>query len=68
MFDDLYSILHTLMGIIAGIFPIQGISLTMLYIAYQYFEKEKWIFKRGDFVEYAIGVVIGAVIKYVLKI
>ena len=62
IYDDKLSILHTIVAILSVILNI-SIPATLIFIAYQYFEKEKWVEKRGDFVEWLIGLMIGGAIN-----
>ena len=62
IYDDKLSIIHTIVAILSVILNI-SIPATLIFIAYQYFEKEKWLEKRGDFVEWLIGLLIGGAIN-----
>ena len=62
IYDDKLSILHTIVAILSVILNI-SIPATLIFIAYQFYEKEKWIEKRGDFVEWMVGLLIGGAIN-----
>lgn len=59
-FDDLYSWGHFFFAMVVTMLDtVAVVATSILYVAYQYFEKEKWEYKRGDFVEYMAGVLAG---------
>ena len=62
IYDDKLSILHTIVAILSVLLNI-SIPATLIFIAYQFYEKERWIEKRGDFVEWMIGLIIGGLVK-----
>ncbi len=62
IYEGWMSILHTIVAILSVILNI-SIPATLIFIAYQYFEKEKWMEKRGDFVEWLVGLIIGGLVK-----
>ena len=65
IYDDALSIIHTIVAILSVLLNI-SIPATLIFIAYQFYEKERWIEKRGDFVEWLIGLMIGGGIKVVI--
>lgn len=65
IYDDKLSILHTIVAILSVLLNI-SIPATLIFIAYQFYEKERWIEKRGDFVEWLIGLMIGGAIEKIV--
>jgi len=66
IFDDWKSILHTIAAFILTLCdPIALIAGTMIFIAYQFSEREKLSAKRGDFIEWLIGIILGSIIKLI---
>jgi len=62
VFDDRYSIIHVFYGIIA--YLIEPITFTLLFIAYEFVEyAETYEDKKGDIIEYVIGLILGYIIK-----
>ncbi len=61
-FDDPASLVHIILGIFASIFPLIGIMITMIYLFYQYIDTEDVAEKKGDLIEYILGILIGAII------
>ena len=67
VFDDIYSIIHFLYFMVITILnPILTIPSSLLYIAYQYYERERSVEKRGDFIEALAGILAGSVISWIL--
>ena len=62
IYDNKLSILHTIVAILSVLLNI-SIPATLIFIAYQFYEKERWMEKRGDFVEWMIGLIIGGLVK-----
>ncbi len=63
--DDVLSIVHVIVAILSVLLNI-SIPATLIFIAYQFYEKERWIEKRGDFVEWLIGLMIGGGIDKII--
>ena len=66
IFDDPFSYLHLLYGVITALFLPYSAIIPFIYLAYQLWEKESLRAKIGDFLELAIGIVLGALLKIVL--
>ena len=63
-FDDAKSFLHAAYAaVIAMLNPVIAVAATLVYIEYQRYEREKWSRKRGDFAEWLIGLLIGAIVR-----
>ena len=62
IFDDISSIAHFIFGLIAALLRLD-ISATIVFVAYQVYEREKVEFKLGDYIEYALGLLIGGVLR-----
>ena len=61
-FDDVYSWLHFAYAfLVAFLEPMLAVAASVIFYAYQKFEREKWEVKRGDFVEWLVGLLWGAV-------
>lgn len=65
IFDDWASVAHSLLGAISTIFGI-SIPMTIIYAIYQYIDDDPLEEKKGDLVEFAVGVIIAAIISRVL--
>ena len=66
-FDDFYSFLHTaLAALLAFLSPEALIAASVIYYAYQRYEREEWKRKRGDFVEWLVGIALGTSLRAVL--
>jgi len=66
-FDDPQSFLHTLYAtIIAYISPTALVAASIIYYAYQKYKREKWREKRGDFIEWLTGILIGTLLRILL--
>jgi len=65
LFDDIYSMLHLIGGAVCAYLRL-SIPATLTFIAYQYYERERWAEKRGNFIEWLIGLVVGSVLRAVL--
>ena len=60
VFDDLFSIIHFLLGFIVGLLRSIGLSnfatlITLVYILYERLESDN-VYMIGDFVEFLLGV------------
>ena len=67
IYDDLCSYLHTLLGIISVILGLEvAIPSGLAFVIYQLRERERWVRKKGDYVEYVIGLIIGGIVKRIL--
>ena len=66
VYDDIYSIIHTVLGGVSGFMlkhnPIYTLAVISLFTAYQLREREKIKSKLGDFIEFGIGFIIGSII------
>ena len=61
-FDDVYSWLHFAYAFLAAFLePMLAVAASIVFYAYQRFERERWEVKRGDFVEWLTGLLWGAV-------
>jgi len=58
LYDDVFSFFHTLIAFLSVVLDIH-IPVTLCYLAYELREKEKWRFKKGDYIEYVIGLILG---------
>ena len=65
IYEGWMSILHTIVAILSVILNI-SIPATLIFIAYQFYEKERWMEKRGDFVEWLVGLMIGGAIDKII--
>jgi len=63
LFDDVYSFLHVLGGVVCAYLDL-SIPGTLIFIAYQYYERERWVYKRGDFIEWLVGLIIGSLLRF----
>jgi len=67
VFDDPYSLVHVAVSMfLALLAPTIWLGATMLFIAYNWFEREKWSEKRGDFVEWVAGAIIAVLAKAIV--
>ena len=65
VFDDVYSFLHSLTAFTTALVdPVALLSATLVFIAYQLCEREERGRKRGDFVEWMIGLLIGSALRF----
>lgn len=62
IFDDKKSWWHAFLGVISGLVPFFGILILTIYIFYQIREKEDFIAKLGDFIEFLVGWVYGVMV------
>ena len=63
-FDDVYSWLHFVYAaLLAALEPLALVAASIVFVAYQAYEREKWAVKRGDFVEWMTGILAGTIIK-----
>jgi len=61
-FDDPYSWLHfAYAALLAALEPLALIAASIVFVAYQVYEREKWAVKRGDFVEWLTGILAGTI-------
>ena len=67
LFDDIYSFLHMLGGAACAYLNL-SIPGTLVFIAYQFYERERWAYKRGDFVEWLVGLVVGSALRCILPV
>ena len=66
-FDDTCSWLHfAYAAIITAANPIAAVAAAIVFTAYQLHESEKPETKRGDFIEFMAGLLVGAVLSLVL--
>ena len=66
IFDDPFSYLHLLYGVITALFLPYSAIIPFIYIAYQLWERESLRSKIGDMIELVVGVAVGALIRIVL--
>jgi len=66
IFEDKYSLVHALLGFLAGIGD--SVAITLLFVGYQLAEKEKERRKLGDFIEYGVGFAAGYVFRLISHI
>ena len=59
IFDDVASLLHILLGVVAAKSEKQGKDIIGVYTLYQLAEREPMINKLGDFMEFGIGYAVG---------
>jgi len=66
IYDDTKSYFHTVLGFASGFltkkYMYEAIALTIIFLAYELWEFENIPEKRGDFIEFAIGVVAGLIV------
>ena len=55
IFDDLYSFFHFILGALTPLLGTWGLTVTAVYLIYQYFDKDKPEEKAGDIVEFLLG-------------
>lgn len=71
IFDDWKSILHMLLGLIAGLLfpPYPAISLTLLvfFTMYEVYTSKSIFEALFDIVEFLIGLLIGILLHYLVK-
>jgi hypothetical protein len=65
VFDDWASLVHLLLGAISTIFGILT-PMAIIYAVYQYIDDDKPEEKKGDLIEFTVGVAIAATISRVL--
>ena len=65
VFDDFYSFIHFFFGFLSTLLNI-SLEASIIFVAYQYYEKESIKSKKGDFIEFCIGLVLGAITKHFL--
>lgn len=56
IFDDYRSFFHLLIGALTPLLGTWGLTVTAVYLIYQYFDKDKPEEKAGDVVEFLLGV------------
>ena len=65
-FDDVYSWVHFVYAaLLAALEPLALVAASIVFYAYQKYEREKWELKRGDFVEWLTGILAGTIAKCV---
>ena len=66
-FDDFFSWLHFAYALLlAYLSPIALIAATIMFYAYQQYQRERWESKRGDFVEWLAGILAGTLLEHLL--
>jgi len=65
--DDPFSYLHILYGVVTALFLPYSAIIPFIYLGYQLWEKESLRAKIGDFLELALGIAIGAVLRVMLQ-
>ena len=67
IFDDARSVIHVVASALSVLLHV-NISFTILFIAYEYTEPEDVGHKLGDFIEWAIGLLTGSIVKYIMVV
>lgn len=67
IFDDVKSIGHLAYGFVSVLLNIE-IASAIVFSIYQYKEKEKWIYKAGDYVEFSLGLILGGIARWLVNI
>ena len=68
-FDDLLSWAHFVYAaLLAALEPLALIAASMVFVAYQCWEKERLGRKLGDFVEWMAGCLAGVIARWMLKL
>lgn len=67
LFDDKASFVHLLFGFASVVARIE-IPATLLYLLYQYIDREREFEKKGDIIEYTVGLLVGALVREVLML
>jgi len=65
IYDDPASIMHTALGFAAVLWHIE-VAVTLIYLLYQYMDRESVSEKKGDLVEYSVGLLAGALVRWAL--
>jgi hypothetical protein len=65
IFDDKASYVHLIVGFVSVLLRVE-IPATLLYILYQYIDREREFEKKGDIVEYTVGLLLGALVRVFL--
>jgi Gpi18-like mannosyltransferase len=65
IFDDKASYVHTLFGAVSVLLRIE-IPATLIYLLYQYIDREREFEKKGDLIEYTVGLLAGALVRTIL--
>jgi len=65
IYDDPASIMHTALGFVAVLWHIE-VATTLVYLLYQYIDRESASEKKGDLVEYSVGLILGALVRWAL--
>lgn len=63
VFDDWRSLIHLLLGFTASLDVAVSIAVSLSYAVYQYIDEDNVEEKKGDYVEYILGVLIGFFVK-----
>lgn len=58
-FDDKKSLLHFLTGIATARLGPAGILIIIIFVIYQKREREPYLNKLGDFIEFILGILAG---------
>ena len=67
IFDDKRSVIHVVASALSVLLHV-NISLTILFVVYEYIEPEDVGHKLGDFIEWAIGLLAGSIVKYIMVV
>ena len=68
VFDDLLSWVHFFYSmVLAALSPIALVASSIVYVAYQHYEREKWEYKRGDFLEWLCGIIVGVIVRWLAQ-
>ena len=68
-FDDVYSWLHfAYAALLAALEPLALVAASIVFVAYQGWEKERLGRKLGDFVEWMAGCLVGVIVRWMLRL
>jgi len=66
VFDSSTSFFHVVLGLLvrflSGVMPFLSLAITVTYITYQVLEKEDYLNKLGDFIEFIMGYMLGDIL------
>ena len=65
IFDDKRSVIHVVTSALSVLLHI-NVSLTILFIAYEYIEPEDVGHKLGDLVEWGVGLIAGGITRLIM--
>ena len=66
IFDDVHSILHVLIAfLLAMLSPTIALAVTICYVAYQWIDDDDIKERKGDLIEWMIGLILGALARVV---